>query len=324
MTAQELVSPIPGMALRRTSDGIAVLRLHHYADPDKDDAWRERERKKYTSQAYWDQEIDIKYDALDGQRVYPEFDPTIHVIPDDQVPAKLTRYMSIDPHPRTPHAALWVGIDHFGDWYAYRDLWPSVVYGNPKQLKDIDAERMFTVKEYAETMAVLEGNYIEWKNAETDHEYGIYRRVKVGHRYPWGSVSTRDGENIVYRFMDQAGKAFRASGENQREESYAERYDRFGIQCSDPYKIIEAGEDAVHELLKMRRHDVFGWWPRLHIAASAQELILEFQKHRRKSTKRNNGEAELKQDGVAYRRHVLDNLRYLATAQISYIPTLVS
>lgn len=313
------------MALRRTPEGIAVLRVHHLADPLKDEAWRVRERRKYTSQAYWDKEIDIKYDALDGQRVYPEFDPTIHVIPDDQIPKQLTRYMSIDPHPRTPHAALWIGIDRWGDWYAYRELWPSVGYGDPRQVKDIDQEKSFTVKDYAETMAVLEGNYIEWKNAETDDEYGLYRRIKAGQMFPWNALAERNGEYIVYRFMDQAGKAFRASGENQQAESYAERYDRFGIQCQDPMKLHQAGEDAVHELLKPRRHETRGVWSRLHIGASLKELILELTKHRRKSTRRLTNELELKQDGVEYRRHLIDNLRYLATGQgVAFIPTLVS
>jgi hypothetical protein len=206
---------------------------------------------------------------------------------------------------------LWVLIDRYSDWYIYRDLWPSRVYGNTRNLRDDEEDNQYTIREYAETVATLEGNRMEWRNPETDDEYALYRR-------------TDGGERIIERFMDQAGKGFRASGEQQREETYAKRYDRFAIQCSDPYKSHKSGEDAVHSLLKLRRHDIRGLWPRLHVAASAKELILEFTKYRFKVTRTPNNERELKQDGVEARCHMIDNLRYLATANISYIPSLAS
>ncbi len=183
--------------------------------------------------------------ALDGQRVYPEFDQSLHVIPDGRVPKRGCRYMSIDPHPRTPHAMLWVLVDEWDDWYVYRELWPSVVCGQSRNLRDTDMDKSFTIREYAETLAFLEGNYIEWHNAETRDEYGVYRR-KPG------------GENLVYRFMDQAGKAFKASDEASLIETYARRYQRYGIECSDPRKSHQAGEDAIRDILKLRRHDVYG------------------------------------------------------------------
>lgn len=303
-------TPCKGMMMRRTVAGLPVVRLHYSALPFATTEWAERERAKYTSQSYWDLEMEIKYDAMSGQRVYPEFDPVVHVIPDEEVPRRGCRYMSIDPHPRTPHAMLWLLIDKFSDWYIYRELWPSTVYGEPRNIKDSESDNQFTIREYAETIAFLEGNKVEWKNAEEDDEYGIYRRV--------------GGERIIDRFMDQAGKGFMASGESQVEETYASRYDRFGIQCSDPYKIHKSGEDAIHALLKLRRHDLRGLWPRLHVAASCRELSLELQKYRYKMTRASADDKELKQEGVEARSHQIDNLRYLATANISYIPSLAS
>jgi hypothetical protein len=121
------------------------------------------------------------------------------------------------------------------------------------------------------------------------------------------------------RFMDQAGKAFRATGEEATvHESYADRYRRFGIECYDPDKRHKAGEDAVRQLLKPRNHDTLGTWPRLHISKKCPELILEFSKYRYKSTKRMNDERELKQEGVQSRCHMLDLLRYLATSPQVY------
>lgn len=286
--------------------------------------WAKKEYAKFSDDAFWLQELEIQYDAREGQRVYPSFDTAIHVVPDSEIPKRLTRYCSIDPHPRTPHAILWVGIDQWSDAYVYRELWPSKVYGVPKVLKDTDEEHEFTVRDYVETIAVLEGNYIEWHAPETDHEYGIYRRVKQGQRLPDGSIAEKSGENIVYRFMDQAGKAFRASGEGQAVETYARRYSRFGLDCSDPYKLHQAGEDAIRLWLKPRKHEIYGTWPILHVAASCKELILEFQRLRYPTLKRLNLEKELPQDGMEARRHLLDNLRYIATSEPTWIPSLAS
>ncbi len=297
--------------MRRTANGHAVVRLHYsalsYATPE----WILAQRKRYTSQAYWNLEMEIQYEALSGQRVYPEFDPAVHVVLDSDVPARGCRFMSIDPHPRTPHAFLWVLVDRYSDWYVYRDLWPSVVYGEPRNVRDDEQDNQFTIREYAETVAALEGNVIEWRNPETDDEYGVFKRK-------------RGSENIIYRLMDQAGKGFFATGEQQQEETYARRYDRYGLQCSDPYKSHKSGEDAIHALLKLRYHEARGLWPRLHVAASCSELIVELLKYRFKMTKTPTNERELKQQGVEARSHQLDNLRYLATSQLSYIPTLES
>jgi hypothetical protein len=302
---------VKGLSMRRTEAGIPVVRLHYTALPYATPDWVANQRKRYTSQAYWDLEMEIRYEALSGQRVYPEFDPFVHVIPDAEIPTVGCRYMSIDPHPRTPHAMLWVLIDKFSDWYVYRELWPSRAYGFSQNLKDDNEDNQYTIREYAETIAVLEGNKLEWRHAEKDDEYAIYRRNATG-------------EKIAERFMDQAGKGFRASAESQREETYARRYDRFGIQCADPYKSHKSGEDAIHSLLKLRKHDMRGLWPRLHVAASCRELTMELQKFRYKVTRTPSNERELKQEGVEARSHQIDNLRYLATAAISYIPTLVS
>jgi len=297
--------------MRRTKEGIAVVRVHYSANPDLTPEWLDKETKKFTSQAYWDLELEIAYEALGGQRVYPDFDPAIHVIPDDQIPNLLTRYQAIDPHPRTPHACLWIGIDAWSDWYVYRDLWPSIAYGESRDVRDDEQDHEFTTKEYAETIALLEGNEIKWHNAETDDEWGEY-------------VKKPNGEMIVYRFMDQAGKAFRATGEGQKEESFSARYDRFGIQCQDPYKSHQAGEDAVHQLLKARRHEIKGTWPRLHIAARCHELILELQKYRFKVLRGRIDDKELKQEGVEARCHLIDCLRYLAVSDIRYIREFAS
>lgn len=316
--------PCPGMMMRRTENGYAVVRLHYTADPDKGDEWVSRERPKF-SPAWWDQEMEINAHARSGQLVYPEFDATIHVLPDDRIPQRLCRWMAIDPHPRTPHAFLWIGIDRWSDWYVYRELWPSKVYGKPISLKDDEEDESYAIRDYAETIAYLEGNRIEWDRAETDGERGRYLPGKVrlngrGERF----VDLVRSEKIIARYMDQAGKGFRASSEGQAEEFYSNRYLRYGVPCLDPIKSHQSGEDAIRLLLRPRHHDVYGNWPKLHIASSCPELQLEFRRYRYKLTKRFTEERELKQQGVEARSHLLDLLRYLATARLQYIERLAS
>jgi hypothetical protein len=297
--------------MRETPAGIRVALLHYSACPEMTGPRLEHERAKYSSDAYWRQEMEMEAHALEGQRVYDGFDPAIHVIADAIVPKRGCRFMAIDPHPRTPHAFLWVLIDPWGDWYVYRELWPSQVYGAGRDLRDTDSENAYTVREYAETLAALEGNRIEWLNAERDDEYGIYRE-KPG------------GERVLYRFMDQAGKGFQASDESADLESYARRYDRCGIQCSDPMREHRSGEDAVRELLKLRAHDRFGLWPRLHLAASCIEVQLELTRHRYRMLRTWTGSRELRQEGVEARCHLIDCLRYLATGRLFYQESLSS
>lgn len=301
--------PIRGLRLRRTESGAPVVYLHYHADPSMTERRVRQEISRYTSEARWRQEMEIDYEALSGVLVYPEFDEAAHVVPDSEIPSRLCRYMSIDPHPRTPHAFLWIGIDQWNDWWVWKELWPSVVYGQSRTLRDDEVDNSYTIKEYAETLAFLEGNRLEMNRVGFDDEYAIYRERP-------------SGKKIITRFMDQAGKAFRASGEQQEEETYAKRYARYGIQCMDPKKSHESGEDAIRELLKPRKSDG-RVWPRLHISRSCVEIIWEFKNHRYQ-TMRANEERDLRQRPAEARCHLLDNLRYLATSRASWFSGLVS
>ena len=216
--------------------------------------------------------------------------------------------MAIDPHPRTPHAFLWLGVDRWGDVYVYREMWPSKVYGRAETIKNTDDENRFTIREYAMTVARLEGNEIKWNHADTPDEYGTWKNQPRA-------------EMIVARYMDQAGKGFSTGGDSITSEDYWTRYGRYGVEVWEPKKSHRAGEDAIRELLAPRKHDTYGVWPRLHISARCPELILELRRYRYPSTARFNPEKELAQKGVESRCHLIDLLRYLATADIAYIPT---
>jgi hypothetical protein len=298
--------PTPGMQFSRTRSGVAVVHVHYTARPDmQDERVVEKLRWKYPSLSYWEKEMEMRSHALSGALVYPDFDPQIHMIRPERIPRVGCRFFGADPHPRTPHAFLWALVDRWNDIYIYRELWPSRIYGQDGKVRDDEADNVYTIKEYTETVAHLEGNYIEWHNAEKDTEYGIYRQKPTG-------------ERIIERYMDQAGKAFNARGESEKAESYWERYERFGLYCQDPNKRHSAGEDAVRELLKPRKHDTHGIWPRLHISTECKELEIELMNHKYRSTTRLNDERELKQRAAEARCHLVDILRYLATAEIGF------
>lgn len=304
-------TPCYGLAMKRSRAGAAVVRLHYSADSTMTAQRVADLRKRFLSDdGRWAKEMEMNVHALSGTLVYPEFNPAVHVVNDDQIPPLLTRYMAIDPHPRTPFAFMWVGVDRYSDVWVYRDYWPSKVYGTSKRLRDADEDPQFTTREYAQAVAVLEGNDVVFHQRDDGSEYGVY-------------VKKDGGEEIVYRYMDQAGKAFRVSAEGTPIETIASRFSDYGLTCMDPYKIHKAGEDAIRELLRIRM-----WqnkpWPRLHIARSCSETIWEFLNLRYAPTRGDMRFKEVNQEALKVRSHMLDLLRYLATSPLEWIPNLAS
>lgn len=298
-------NPCQGIQFSRTRSGVAVVHLHYTARPDmREPAEIERLRSRYPSLAFFEKELEMRATALSGSLVFPDFDPHVHVINPDKIPKTGCRFLAIDPHPRTPHFFLWLLIDRWSDHYIYRELWPSKICGLESKIRDDEGDNQYTIKEYTETVASLEGNKIEWFHPETDKEYGVYRQQP-------------GGEKIIERLMDQAGKAFNSRGEGEKSESYWERYERYGLYCQDPNKRVSAGEDAIRDLLKIRRTDR-GEWPRLHVSSACPELILELKRYKYQTQMRQNEEKELKQRGVEARRHGVDCLRYLAIADLAW------
>lgn len=306
-------TPCPGVLLGRNKQNHAVLYLHYTCDPDMTEPIIQQMYEE-SDPVFWRQDMEMDAHAKSGQLVYPEFDRDLHVIRHEDIPPLLCRFMAIDPHPRTPHAALWIGVgrpDHHGrsDYYVYREDWPSLVYGTNIELTNSDQENMLYIEEYVEKYAALEGNHIEWRKRNTEHQQGKYVRVKRGDTLTGGGRADYDGEWIIERLMDQAGKGFQVGGEAQN-KSIADRYDDYGIHVTDPDKNHQRGEHAIHELLALKPHVLHGMWPRLHVSERCVELILEFSNYRYKKAS-SNPEKELPQQGIEKRCHMLDVLRYL-------------
>ena len=77
LVGQEPRVPIMrGLDVRQNKSGTPIGRLHFSADPDRDPeinpAWKQKERKAYTSQAAWDREMEIIDEAGGGERVFAD------------------------------------------------------------------------------------------------------------------------------------------------------------------------------------------------------------------------------------------------------------
>jgi hypothetical protein len=76
MPPQTPVQIMRGLTVRRTRGGIPVVRLHYTADPNRDPelnpAWKEVERRTYSSQASWDREQEIIDEAGGGELVFAD------------------------------------------------------------------------------------------------------------------------------------------------------------------------------------------------------------------------------------------------------------
>lgn len=144
-----------GISSRVTKIGWNVNRVHYSADADKDPAtptgaaWytnickgmRARDVRK---------EYEIDYGALSGQLVFPELDESIHVVqPYELDPKSWTSYLGADPHPRTPHAFVWLCVNRYGKQVIPYSYWP--------QLED-ESEPRLTVAEYVENLKLIEAS----------------------------------------------------------------------------------------------------------------------------------------------------------------------
>jgi len=145
-----------GISRRTTKLGFNILRLHYTADQDKDPTteagkrWYD-EARKGMSEARWAAEYDIDYGALSGTLVFPEFEAGTHVVPAFELnPHDWTVWMACDPHPRTPHAFVWLGVNRDGEMIVPFAWWPE---------HHASEDRRFTVADYTEKVKKIEEHF---------------------------------------------------------------------------------------------------------------------------------------------------------------------
>lgn len=222
------VSPVPfphaGIQEWDNPKGIHIFRLHYSADAEKTPEWAEKQ-KAQMDESYYRQEYEIDFSAKLGQLLY-RFQDEHTLEKSFPIPHEWTRYFALDPHPRKPHAFLWIAVDPWGDAYIYRELWPSKVYGIAGNVPEDDNH--YSIRDYIETVMYLEG------------------------------AENNDGkaEKIYKRVIDYSARAFKnmATSEDQRsiQEQYEEesRLLNYPLWFEDAVKDHDAGVELVNQWLK--------------------------------------------------------------------------
>ena len=115
---------IKGLKERRNpNNSFYVARLHYTADEDKATQEWFQKTKKGMPLASWNKEYEIDFYALSGQRIWPEFDPSIHVIKPFQIPRDWNRIRGIDFGQWNPTCCLWGAVDYDGVIYIYKEYY---------------------------------------------------------------------------------------------------------------------------------------------------------------------------------------------------------
>lgn len=290
--------PHPGIQTWRNAHGITIFRLHYSADESKTPAWAAKQKAAMTNEADYEQEYEINFSAKLGTLIYL-FKREATLCNSFPIPKEWTRYMMLDPHPVVPHAFLWVAVDKWGDAWAYRELWPSKIYGKRGNVPEDD--NRFGIKHYVET--------VEWLESKDNPEN-----------------EGRD-EDIYKRIIDYAARSMgQGFFDENPEYNFQKRYeDLTGWNFEDCIKDNNAGPEAVNQWLKPRdveqEDGMFAPRSKLHIFQDrCPELIYELETNRFQQLTPLLAE---RQDPTgkpqAKRNHLTDDLKYWAMSNPEYI-----
>lgn len=314
---------VQGVSLRRIPEGlpgagIAVVRLHYSADPTMTAQRVFSLRERYTSEARWRREMEIEYEALEGELLYPEFSRQHNLIaPFDVSDAeRWTIWMALDPHPRTAHAMVWEAFNSRHDRVVCGEFWPEfgTRYGPTDGIR-------WKVRDYVQAIQLFESDS-ECKPAPFEWARG--KRLKV-HR----------------RLMDTYGKASNADAGDY--EDYFDQYRKIGMEFSKeainrPSEQVNLHFDAAlkgqNNLAKA--YDSIGRAlqsridapPALRVFADCYETIEEFENVRYPKSEKKRGDdfgldvgagKDAGERPISYQKHCLDCLAYIETARPQFM-----
>lgn len=288
------------------------MRLHYSADEEKGagpktyveaikkslSPWALSQYQGMTDKAAYNQEYEIDFAAKLGSLMF-QLEDEATLTNSFSIPLGWTRYYGLDPHPVVPHASLWGAVDEWGDFWIYRELWPSRVYGKPGNVPEDDAR--YSIKEYVETVKWLESS---------------------------ANPANPKAEKIFKRVIDYSA---RAMGQGLTDENptlnFQNRFEELGLYpFEDSIKDHETGISVVNEWLKPRqveqRDGSFKNVSRLHIFQdTCPELVYQLKTNRYQQLTPMMAE---RQDPtgkpVAKRNHMTDLLRYLCMSEPRFIP----
>lgn len=115
-----------GLTTRKNNNGWTVAFLHYTADPTKTLDWAKEERRRYSSNDVWNQEMEIDFTKTSGLRVFMEFDNDVHVEDLQAVPGRII-YRGWDfgyGHP----AVVWCQLDpDTGTFYLLKEYMGTAI-----------------------------------------------------------------------------------------------------------------------------------------------------------------------------------------------------
>jgi hypothetical protein len=310
------MSDFPGITEWDNPNGIHIFRLHYTADPEKGEGekqfvedenlwlspWAKKQYDGFTSKRSFFQEIDIDFSAKSGALIY-QLEDRATLEPLSALPADGTDYYFLDPHPRVPHAHLWIRVDRWGDAWAFRELWPSKIYGQPGSTPEDD--NRYRIRDYIETV-----KYVESAEHPKNHGKAL---------------------NIYKRVIDYAARGFYGTTDDEDQRSVQRRYEEesqkvgYPLTFADAIKDVDAGIEAVNEWLKPRLVEgadgAFSGKSRLHIVESeCPELIWELRNNRFENlTPVMLEKRDPSPKPIAKRNHLTDLLKYACLCGLDYV-----
>jgi hypothetical protein len=260
-------------------------------------------RSKYTSEARFRREMEIEYEALEGELLYPEFHRERNLCEpfDCSDRDRWTIYMALDPHPRTAHAMVWEAFNKHGDRAVCGEFWPEfgTTYG------PTDGVRWHT-REYAEWIQFFESDSAE---KPEPFRWARGKRLVVSRRY-----------------MDTFGSA----ANSDEGEDYFETYRRLGAELTKLHlndasmtlnlnftpalkghdNLAKAQDSIARALMPQQRAGENDGPPRMRVFNNLLELIDEFENVR---FPEGAPERPVDERPITYQKHCLDCLHYIET-----------
>lgn len=124
--ATQWKNPLPGVKTRKLSTDFEHVRIHYSADPQKNEQWAKRYSVKYfgMDSPKWRREMEIDYNAAEGQQVYPMLSRQLH---DEQVTLNddWSVFRVIDNGIRHPTVCLWIAINSRGDRHVFAEYYAT-------------------------------------------------------------------------------------------------------------------------------------------------------------------------------------------------------
>uniref|UniRef100_A0A6M3KZN9 Putative terminase n=1 Tax=viral metagenome TaxID=1070528 RepID=A0A6M3KZN9_9ZZZZ len=223
--------------------------------------------KKELPEEVFREQYDGEFVAYTGL-IYKRFSRPKHVIDSFVIPAHWVRFRSIDPHPHTPCAVLWVAIDEDGTFYLYDEMFiPDLTIaeisdrihareGNTEVHRGlIDPNAKYIDKLRGQTMSVqmqFRQNGIQCIEANNKFESGYYRISHLLTPQPvYGDEKNLKPKMFVFKHLKETIMEFESCNwENENKDNHMLDNLKY-IVNDNPMRTWK--EEEIHELQEEER-----------------------------------------------------------------------